>query len=72
MASEFKARCLALLDQVARSRVPLVVTKHGRPIARVVPLDEDQRRPTMGSVGLLADDDEAYYSTDEAWEAAGR
>jgi prevent-host-death family protein len=72
MASEFKARCLALLDQVAQSRVPVVITKHGRPVAKLVPLDEDDRRSTMGSVGLLAREDEAYYSTGEAWEASNR
>ncbi|HUH08030.1 MAG TPA: type II toxin-antitoxin system Phd/YefM family antitoxin [Egibacteraceae bacterium] len=72
MASEFKARCLALLDQVAESRVPIVITKHGRPVARVVPLDEGDRRPTFGSVALVASEDEAYYSTGEDWEAGGR
>lgn len=70
MASEFKARCLAILDQVARTRTPVVVTKHGRPVARLVPMDEAERRPTMGSVTLLAAEDEAYYSTGESWEAA--
>lgn len=72
MASEFKARCLALLDQVAATRAPIVITKHGRPVAKVVPLDEDERRPTMGSVRLLASEDEAYYASGEDWEAAGR
>lgn len=69
MASRFKAKCLALLDEVARTKVPIVVTKRGRPVARVVPLEEDVRRPLIGSVTLLADDDEAYFSTGERWEA---
>jgi prevent-host-death family protein len=71
MASEFKAQCLALLDQVARTRTPIVVTKHGRPVAKVVPLD-DERRPTMGSVQLHAREDSAYYGTGEDWEASRR
>lgn len=71
-ATEFKERCLALLDQVDRDRVPLVVTKRGRPVARIVPIEEPATgRPTMGSVRLLADEDEAYYTTGEGWEAAG-
>jgi prevent-host-death family protein len=37
-AVEFKAKCLALLDEVAESRRPLVVTKRGRAVARVVPM----------------------------------
>jgi len=35
--SEFKARCLALLERVRRTGQPLIVTRHGRPIAEVVP-----------------------------------
>ena len=35
--SDFKARCLALLEEVARTGEPLLVTKRGRPLARVSP-----------------------------------
>lgn len=34
-ASEFKAKCLALMDEVARTGQPLVVTKNGRPVVEV-------------------------------------
>lgn len=67
-ASEFKARCLALLDDVARSRQIVIVTKHGKPVAKLVPLD-DVAQPTLGSVSLLAAADEAYLSTGETWDA---
>lgn len=66
-ASEFKARCLALLDEVAQSHTSLVVTKHGKPVARLVPLDEAS--PTLGSVTLLTEDDADYFSTGERWDA---
>ncbi len=70
MASTFKARCLALLDQVELDRVPLVITKRGRPIARLMPIEEAPRgRSTLGSVRLVAESDAAYYSTDEPWES---
>lgn len=36
-ASEFKAKCLALMDQVARTGETLVVTKNGRPVAELHP-----------------------------------
>lgn len=71
MASTFKARCLALLDQVARTKVAIVVTKHGKPVARLMPLEQPAASPTMGSVRLLAEDDRAYFSTGEHWEAEG-
>lgn len=67
-ASVFKARCLALLDEVARSRATIVITKHGKAVAKLVPLD-DVPQPTRGSVALLADDDEVYFSTGEPWDA---
>lgn len=67
-AGKFKARCLALLDEVARLRTTIVVTKHGKPVAKLVPLD-DMPQPTRGSVTLLADDDEAYFSTGQRWDA---
>ena len=70
MASRFKAECLAVLDQVEQLRISVVVTKHGRPIARVVPLEvTSEDRPTMGSVRLIAEDDAAYYGTADAWDA---
>lgn len=37
-AAEFKARCLEMLDRVREQGVEYVVTKHGKPVARVVPL----------------------------------
>ncbi len=45
-AGEFKARCLALLDRVAETGDEIVVTKRGRPVARVVPV----RRPAVASL----------------------
>jgi prevent-host-death family protein len=73
MASRFKAECLAVLDQVDRMKISVTITKHGRPIARVVPLEEhDAARSTMGSVRLVAEEDEPYYSTGEAWDAEPR
>lgn len=39
-AGRFKAQCLALLDEVEATGRPLVVTKRGRPVARLTPLSE--------------------------------
>lgn len=70
MASKFKAECLAILDQVETMKISVTITKHGRPIARVVPLDMgDEHRSTMGGVRLIAERDEAYYATGESWDA---
>lgn len=37
-AGKFKDRCPKLLDEVARRRTPVIVTKWGRPVARLMPL----------------------------------
>jgi prevent-host-death family protein len=68
MASDFKARCLALIDRVAVDHVPVTITKRGRPVARLVAIEEEPiGRGTVGSVHLVADADEDYYSTGEDW-----
>lgn len=67
-ASKFKEQCLALLDRVARTKVPIVVTKHGKPVARVVPLEERERKPLKGSVTFLTENEEDLFSTGEVWE----
>jgi prevent-host-death family protein len=35
--SVFKAKCLALLEQVRKTKKPLRITRHGKPVAEVVP-----------------------------------
>lgn len=39
-AADFKAHCLKLLDEVAFRRRPIIVTKRGKPIAKLVPVEE--------------------------------
>jgi prevent-host-death family protein len=66
-ATRFKAECLGLLDDVARTHRELVVTKHGKPVAKVVPA-----RPAVdlrGSVTFLVDDDELMEPIDVEWNA---
>ena len=69
MASRFKAECLAILDQVDEMKVSFTITKHGRPVAKIVPADaDDYGADLVGSVTLVAEDDEAYFSTGEVWD----
>jgi prevent-host-death family protein len=76
-AGEFKAKCLALLDEVAATGEPIVITKRGKPVARLIAETAAARpRPTAGhSRGLITitdpnddlsmhpDDIEAWYDT---------
>jgi len=38
-AAEFKARCLTLMEHVRSTREPIVITKRGKPVAKLVPLE---------------------------------
>jgi len=42
--SEFKAKCLALLEQVRLTKKPIRVTRFGKPVAEVVPAESVQGR----------------------------
>lgn len=44
-ASEFKAKCLKLMDEVAESGREIVITKNGRPISRLAPYVRERRVP---------------------------
>src|SRR5258706_64570 len=41
-AAEFKAKCLKLMENVSSTREPLIVTKRGKPLVRLVPADDDK------------------------------
>lgn len=39
-AAQFKAKCLAVMDHVSQSGDPVVITKHGKPVVKVIPAKE--------------------------------
>lgn len=64
-AAKFKAQCLALLDRVAATGEEIVVTKRGKPVARVLPIEEP--RPLLGSITYHVSDEELMAPLDD-WE----
>ena len=40
-AADFKANCLRLMDEVARERRPITITKRGKPVAKLVPVEQE-------------------------------
>lgn len=66
-AGEFKAKCLAVLDEVAASHRQVVITKRGRAVAKVVPIEaEDARAPLEG---LIVRQGDLVSSIGERWDA---
>ncbi len=48
--SNFKAKCLGLIEQVHKTRQPLRITRHGIPVAEVFPAGPDRTRKFVGDM----------------------
>ncbi|MCY4623992.1 MAG: type II toxin-antitoxin system prevent-host-death family antitoxin [Chloroflexi bacterium] len=69
-ASEFKAKCLQLMDEVAESGEEIVITKFGEPVAKLAPLREKPKTPWFGrDRGLIVIHGDLDIDTSEEWEA---
>ena len=68
-AGEFKAKCLHLLDEVQQTRKEIVITKRGRAVARLLPVEEDVPSifGRMKGTGRIIGD--IVAPTGEKWEA---
>jgi antitoxin (DNA-binding transcriptional repressor) of toxin-antitoxin stability system len=67
-AGEFEAKCLQLLHEVDERREELTNTKHGRPVAKLVPLPPD--KPLFGAMkGSVVRQDDLIPPLGTAWEA---
>ena len=70
-AGQFKAKCLQIMDQVARSRQPVTITKRGKPVAKIVPADEPaELEPLFGYMAGTAEiRGDIIQSPDVEWSA---
>jgi prevent-host-death family protein len=70
-AGAFKARCLALMEEVRSTREPLVITKRGKPVAKLVPADNTSREflGRLKGVIRIVGDVESPVEPPEAWES---
>jgi prevent-host-death family protein len=68
-AGEFKAKCLGLLDEVQRQRREVVITKRGKPVAKLVPIN-DSPASFIGSMkGTMEIIGDIVAPIDVQWEA---
>ncbi len=75
-AGEFKQGCLAILDEVASTHHEVVITKRGRPVARLVPMISDEQREQdvlselRGTARLLVAEEEflAPLTKEAGWD----
>lgn len=70
-AGAFKARCLKVMDQVQKTHEPVVITKRGKPVAQLVPVDKcaDDIFGCLKGVIKIVGDIESPVVPPEDWEA---
>lgn len=70
-ATEFKARCLELMDRVAERRETYIITKRGKPVAKLVPADPPRPKDIfgcmVGQMEIVGDITEPLWS-DQEWK----
>jgi len=70
-AAKFKAQCLSVMDKVNATREPVVITKRGKPVAKLVPIDDEHDDfigRLEGKVRIVGDLLEPIYPPD-AWDS---
>ena len=72
-ASKFKAHCLPVMKEVRATREPVLITKRGRPVAKLVPPDtsSDIFIGRLEGIGRVVGDIESLIEPPESWEALG-
>jgi antitoxin (DNA-binding transcriptional repressor) of toxin-antitoxin stability system len=70
-AAEFKAQCLKIFDEIEQSGETVTITKRGRPVAEVRPIDKPKREFGFGAMKgtVLAFDDPFSPAYDVLWNA---
>jgi prevent-host-death family protein len=68
--TQFKAKCLRIVDEVQTSKRPVVISRHGRAAAKLVPIDyDDQRGAWHGRAKRTTKIEGDLMSTGALWHA---
>lgn len=68
-AAEFKARCLAVMDEVEETGKEVTITKHGRAVAKLVPAVDEAEPLFARLAGWVTREGDIISPLDVAWEA---
>jgi antitoxin (DNA-binding transcriptional repressor) of toxin-antitoxin stability system len=63
---KFRDVCLKTIDDLARNRTPVVITKRGRPVAKLVPYVAAASTDSL--VGSVVSETGDPFSTNESWD----
>ena len=71
--SKFKATCLSVMEQVRKTRKPVLVTRFGKPVAEIVPPSVPERPAkwagSMAGTGKILGDIVGPSTDDDEWDA---
>ncbi len=71
-AGKFKAECLKLMDQVNRTHEEIIISKRGKPVAKLVAVDKEAKTGVFGFLaGTVIEEKDIIASTGEKWNAEG-
>jgi prevent-host-death family protein len=68
-AGEFKAKCLQIMDRVAETGDAVVITKRGRPVARLVPIEAPPKTLAGFLAGKIEIDGDIIAPAGDVWNA---
>ncbi len=69
LISDFKAHCIAELNEAQKTGEAFMVTRRGKPIARVMPIINKHERRTLGGLGLMKiNGDLIHTDFDQEWD----
>ena len=68
-AGKFKAECLRLMDEVNQTKEDIIVTKRGKPVAKLVPFQNSKTSPVFGFLkDTISEQGDLINPVDEQWE----
>ncbi len=69
-AGKFKAKCLGIMDEVAQTHDSVTITKRGKPVAKLVPVEDTPPKPLFGFLqGHVKIQGDIVASLEEEWQA---
>ena len=69
-ASEFKAKCLRLMDEINQTGEEIVITKNGKPVSKLVPYRSLPKSLLGLHRGVISSKDDLVAPLDEVWEVS--
>ena len=67
--TQFKAKCLGIVERVQREKTRVVISRHGRPAAELIPVREDSKEVLYGRAASQTRIQGDLLSTGEVWDA---